>query len=148
MSRLSKSAPALGALLLMSSVATAQRGTASKAVTPKPEDTEVWTPVPKIITPGRTNADPTSDAIILFDGKNANEWVSARDGSPAGWSVANGVMTVVKPAGDIKTKRSFTNYQLHIEWRIPEGITGSGQARGNSGVYLAAVDSGGYEIQV
>src|SRR6185369_13184133 len=46
--------------------------------------------------------------------------------------------------------RSFTNYQLHIEWRIPEVITGSGQARGNSGVFLASTGPGdmGYEPQV
>ena len=52
--------------------------------------------------------------------------------------------------GDIETKRSFKDYQLHIEWRIPENITGSGQARGNSGVFLASTGTGdaGYELQV
>jgi hypothetical protein len=56
---------------------------------------------------------------------------------------------VNKAAGDIETKRTFRNYQLHIEWRIPENITGSGQARGNSGVYLASVDAEtGYELQI
>ena len=50
----------------------------------------------------------------------------------------------------IETKRSFTDYQLHIEWRIPVGITGTGQARGNSGVFLASTGAGdaGYELQV
>ena len=46
------------------------------------------------------------------------------------------------------TKRSFTNYQLHVEWRIPENVTGSDQARGNSGVYLAWANGDGYELQV
>jgi len=115
---------------------------------PRPEDTEVWTPVPKVVTPGVTNEAAPSDAIVLFDGRNLNEWVSANDGSPAKWSVANGVMTVNKPSGDIQTKRRFTDYQLHIEWKIPADITGEGQARGNSGVYLAMTDSGGYELQV
>jgi 3-keto-disaccharide hydrolase len=114
----------------------------------KPEDTEIWKPVPRIVTPGRANADPSSDAIVLFDGKNADEWLTAADNSPAKWKVANGVLTVVKSAGDIRTKRSFTNYQLHIEWRIPENVTGKDQARGNSGVYLAAVRNFGYELQV
>jgi hypothetical protein len=115
---------------------------------PKPSDTEVWKPVPAIITPGRTDADAPSDAIVLFDGKNLDAWVSARDSSPARWTVANGVVTVVKAAGDIRTKRSFTNYQLHIEWRIPENVTGRDQERGNSGVYLAYVNGEGYELQV
>ncbi len=115
---------------------------------PRPEDTEVWTPVPRVVTPGRTDDAPPSDAIVLFDGRNLNEWVAANDHSPAKWRVANGVMTVNKPSGDIETKRKFADYQLHIEWKIPAGITGEGQARGNSGVYLAMADSGGYELQV
>jgi hypothetical protein len=115
---------------------------------PRPEDTEVWTPVPKTVTPGSTDDAPPSDAIVLFNGRGLDEWVSADDGTPAKWTVANGVMTVNKPSGDIETRRKFTDYQLHIEWRIPAGITGEGQARGNSGVYLAMTDSGGYELQV
>jgi hypothetical protein len=116
----------------------------------KPEDTEQWTPVPKIITPGATNDAAPSDAIVLFDGRNLDQWVSSRDGSPARWNVADGVMTVNKPTGNIQTKRSFNNYQLHLEWRIPQGITGSGQARGNSGLFLAAngTGDGGYELQI
>jgi len=116
-----------------------------------PADTEVWEPVPKIVTPGpATTTAPPSDAVVLFDGTNLNEWVSPKDKSPAGWTVANGVMTVNKKAGNIETKRSFRNYQLHIEWRIPENITGKDQARGNSGVFLASIGAGdaGYELQV
>jgi hypothetical protein len=125
----------------------------SQATTPpaaKPADTEVWEPEPKIVTPGATCGAPPSDAIVLFDGKNLDEWVSAKDKSPAQWIVADGVMTVAKSAGNIETKRSFKDYQLHVEWRIPENITGSGQARGNSGVFLASTGPGdaGYELQV
>jgi hypothetical protein len=117
---------------------------------PKPEDTEVWQPEPKVVTPGATCGAAPSDAIILFDGKNLDQWVSAQDKSPAKWTVANGVLTVNKAVGNIETKRSFKNYQLHIEWRIPENVTGSGQLRGNSGVFLASTGSGdaGYELQV
>jgi hypothetical protein len=115
---------------------------------PRPQDTEVWTPVPKVVTPGSVDAAAPSDAIVLFDGTNLDEWVSARDGSAAGWTVANGIVTVNKPSGDIRTKRSFGNYQLHIEWMIPAGITGEGQERGNSGVFLASTPVGGYELQV
>ena len=117
---------------------------------PRPEDTEVWTPVPRIVTPGRSDGAPPSDALVLFDGRNLDEWVSVKDHSPAQWTVANGALTVNKSTGNIETKRSFSNYQLHIEWRIPEGITGSGQARGNSGIFLASTGPGdeGYEIQI
>ena len=87
---------------------------------------------------------------VLLGKGGLDEWVLAKDGSPATWPVSDGVATVDKKVGGIKTKRSFTNYQLHIEWRIPEGITGSGQARGNSGVFLASTGAGdmGYELQV
>ena len=118
----------------------------------KPEDTEVWSPEPKVVTPGVSCAEPPSDAIILFDGKNEDEWVSAEDHSPAQWVVHDGIMTVKKGSGggNIETKHKFKDYQLHVEFRIPENITGSGQARGNSGVFLASTGPGddGYELQV
>jgi hypothetical protein len=117
---------------------------------PKPEDTEVYSPVPPVVTPGRAPTAPPSDAIVLFDGHDLEQWVSVSDHSPAHWIVSGGVLMVNKAAGNIETKRSFTNYQLHLEWRIPKGITGTGQARGNSGVFLASTGAGdaGYEIQV
>jgi hypothetical protein len=116
----------------------------------KPEDTEIWEPVPAVVTPGATATAPPSDAIILFDGSNENEWVSAQDHTPATWVVHDGILTVNKSDGNIETKRAFKNYQLHIEFRIPADITGTGQARGNSGVFLASLGPGdaGYELQV
>ncbi len=73
-----------------------------------------------------------------------------RDKQPAGWTVADGVLTVNKAAGNIETKRSFRNYQLHLEWRVPANVTGSGQGRGNSGVFLASTGpaDAGYELQI
>ena len=124
-------------------------GTALSAQQPKPERTEVWQPVPPVVTPGADCNAPPSDAIILFDGKNLDEWVSAADKSPPKWIVANGGVTVNKASGDIETKRKFRNYQLHLEWSVPENITGSGQARGNSGLYLASLGPDeGYELQI
>lgn len=110
-----------------------------------PEMTEFWTPQPKIIKPGdiKTNSAP-SDAIVLFDGKDLSEWKSARDGGPALWDVHDGVFTVRKEAGDIVTKEKFGSFQLHIEWCVPEGITGESQGRGNSGVFLQEM----YEVQI
>ncbi len=128
-------------------------GAAGASGAPRHEDTEYYEPVPKVVTPGATDAAPPSDAIVLFDGKNLDEWVTNRDKSPAKWTVADGILTVKKGpegGGNIETKRTFKNYQLHIEWRIPENITGSDQARGNSGVFLASTGGGdaGYELQV
>ncbi|HVU46216.1 MAG TPA: DUF1080 domain-containing protein [Terracidiphilus sp.] len=137
----------MAALLSVAALLSAQ-----ETAKPRPEDTEVYQPVPPIVTPGTTNADPPSDAIVLFDGKNLDEWVSAQDHTPAQWFVAKGVMTVnkAKGVGNIETKRRFHDYQLHIEWKEPADITGSGQARGNSGVFLASLGPGddGYELQV
>ena len=116
-----------------------------------PKATEVWEPVPKVVTPGTTTNDKPDDAIVLFDGKDLNEWVSTNDpAKPAGWTVSDGIITVKKGTGNIQTKRTFTDYQLHLEWRIPEVIHGEGQARGNSGLFLAATGPGdeGYEIQI
>jgi hypothetical protein len=128
----------------------AQPDAAAAARAAEAKKTEVWEPVPPIVTPGKTNSDAPSDAIVLFDGTNLDQWVSDKDKTPAGWTVENGVMTVRKSAGNIETKRTFKNYQLHLEWRIPEGITGSDQARGNSGLFLASTGPGddGYELQI
>ena len=138
-------------LLFVTLAATALAQQPEPKPAPKPEDTEVWQPEPKVVTPGATCAAAPSDATILFDGKNLDEWVSAQDRSaPAKWTVAAGILTVDKPAGNIETKRTFKNYQLHIEWKVPENVTGSGQLRGNSGVFLASTGTGdaGYELQV
>ncbi len=108
------------------------------AQAPTPKDTEQWTPVPAVVTPGATSAAAPSDAIVLFDGKGLDQWVSAKDKSPAKWTVADGALTVSKQAGNIEPRRSFRNYQLHLEWRVPENVTGSGQGRGNSGVFPQA----------
>lgn len=141
-----KHIPILSAVIIISSTIAAQENAKGD-----PKATEVWSPEPKIVTPGKTNVDAPSDAIILFNGNNLDEWVSVNDSTkPAMWAVSDGMVTVKKGTGHIQTKRKFMDYQLHIEWKIPENITGSNQARGNSGVFLASTGPGdlGYEIQV
>jgi len=115
----------------------------------RPGMSEYWTPQPKIVAPGNTTSNAfisaPSDAIILFDGKDLSQWKSAsRGGGEAKWIVHDGVFTVDKSTGDILTKQEFSDFQLHIEWRVPVDITGENQARGNSGVFLQDK----YEIQI
>lgn len=109
-----------------------------------PKVTEFYDLKPVKITPGATNSDAPSDAIVLFNGKDAGEWVAAKDGSAPKWDVKDGAMTVSKGGGDVKTKREFRDFQLHIEWRTPSEIVGEGQGRGNSGIFLQGL----YELQV
>lgn len=114
-----------------------------------PKDTEAWAPEPRRAVPASLAAAP-SDAVVLFDGKDLGEWVSAgAPARPAGWTVADGAFTVRGGSGDIQTRRTFTDYQIHLEWRVPAGLPGSGQGRGNSGLFLASsANGGGYEIQI
>jgi hypothetical protein len=106
--------------------------------------TEKWAPIPKSVNPGPYAGvvAPPSDAIVLFNGKDLSKW-KGKDGD-AKWKVENGTFTVAKGTGDIETKQTFEDYQLHIEWLIPQDIQGQSQARGNSGVFMQGI----YEVQV
>ncbi len=95
----------------------------------------VW-PEPKTIDPGPPGGPP-SDAVVLFDGKDLSAWVGAEK-----WEVNDGVATV--RGGSARTKQEFGDCQIHLEWASPEKVSGSGQGRGNSGVYIM----GKYEIQI
>lgn len=109
----------------------------------KPEETEVWEPVPEIVRPGSYDRLPPSDAIVLL-GEDLSAWESM-DGKEVGWIVEEGIATVKPGEGDIRTKQSFGSVQLHVEWRTPAAIEEQkGQGRGNSGVFLQTF----YEVQV
>jgi hypothetical protein len=116
---------------------------------PEPEKmtpgmTEIWEPEVKIIQPGAKDSEAPSDAIVLFNGGDINpEWTD-NQGNPSKWIVKDGALFSVRGAGIIKSKRKFSNFQLHIEWRTPSEITGESQGRGNSGVFLQEL----YEVQV
>lgn len=109
----------------------------------QPQDTEFYTPVLRTVTTSENKAP--SDAIVLFDGSNLNQWVSSNNvKEQAPWKVQNAVLTSTPKTGNIQTKENFEDFQLHVEWKSPEVIKGEGQGRGNSGIFL----QGQYEVQV
>jgi len=133
-------APLAMALGLVSVVACAQ--VKEKEPWEQAMETEVWEPVPPVVVaePGL----PPSDAIVLFDGKDLKQWQSL-DGSPAKWKLVDGAVEVAPKTGDIKTRESFCDLQLHVEWMSPTDTEGrEGQGRGNSGIFLQER----YEVQV
>jgi hypothetical protein len=105
-------------------------------------------PAPPVATPGTPSTQerpglPPSDATVLFDGKDLSKWESAK-GGPAQWRVVDGAIEVAPGKGDIHTRQSFGDCQLHVEWAEPDPPKRSDQNRGNSGVYLMSK----YELQV
>ena len=115
-----------------------------------PESSELWNPVPRIVTPyaspevKSTTTTAPSDAIVLFDGKDFSKWKSSLANGKIEWTIADGAMTVKPGSKDIETIQQFDDYQLHIEFRTPAEVKGTGQGRGNSGIFM----QGKYELQV
>ena len=113
-----------------------------------PKITEYYAPEVPVVDASSfvPEAGVPEKAVALFNGKDLSKWQTDNDsGSPAGWTVnRDGSMTVNKKAGSIRTKDEFGSYHIHLEWKVPVGIQGSSQARGNSGVFLNSL----YEVQV
>ena len=112
----------------------------------KPEMTEIWRPEVPIINPGEKYGDAPSDAIVLFDGSNLDQWKSKNNPeAPAKWEIINNdYMEVVPGSGDIMTKMKFGDCQLHLEFSAPDIVESQGQGRGNSGVFFQQR----YELQI
>ena len=115
----------------------------------KPQQTEFYEPKVRKVDAAKQIGNAPSDAIVLFDGKNFDQWEradSAVHGSPVGWKInGDGSMTIVPRTRNIRTKQEFGSFQLHVEWKSPiEPASRQGQGRGNSGIFL----QGKYEVQV
>jgi hypothetical protein len=95
----------------------------------------VW-PEPPVVDPG-TEGAPPSDAVVLFDGQSLDSWEGGNK-----WKIDSGIATAA--GGGITTKQKFGDCQVHVEFATPDEVKGSGQGRGNSGIYLM----GRYEVQV
>jgi hypothetical protein len=100
-------------------------------------------PRPPVVTPGATPGQPPSDAIVLFNGKDLSKW-QEQQGGRQNWVVRDGYVECVPRKGDLITRDSFGDVQLHIEWASPKEKDGDGQNRGNSGVIFMKR----YEVQV
>lgn len=104
-------------------------------------------PRPAMVTPGKSDSLPPSDAIVLFDGTDLSNWChrgGADELFEPEWKIVDGCLEVEPRSGSLYTIESYASCQLHIEWMIPEGTTGVGQGRGNSGIKLMER----FEVQV
>ena len=95
---------------------------------------------PRIVTPAARIGDAPSDATVLFDGTDLSRWTPTKQA----WKVENGYVEVVPNSGDLKSKATFGDVQLHVEWAAPAQVLGDSQNRGNSGIFLHGL----YEVQV
>ncbi|WP_228852499.1 3-keto-disaccharide hydrolase [Aegicerativicinus sediminis] len=125
-----------------------EQTTVTETITEKepttPEQTEYYSPKPPVVSINPETGIP-SDAIILFDGSNFEQWVSTNDSTEVKWDLnSDGSMTVKDQTGNIQTKRNFGDIQLHVEWRSNPDSKGSNQSKSNSGIFL----QGKYELQV
>jgi hypothetical protein len=100
-------------------------------------------PHPPVVTPGANAGAPPSDAVVLFDGKDLSHWTQ-HGRADVKWPVHDGYFEVGPGTGDLVSREQFGDAQIHIEWSELPDVSGTGQDRGNSGVYLM----GRYEVQV
>lgn len=105
------------------------------------KDLKVAKPEDKLDVPP---VGPPAGAIILFDGKNLDEWVSVDGKAAARWKQVDGGAVQVQGGGIMTRQRFDGHFLLHLEFRVPYMPKATGQGRGNSGVYL----QGRYEVQV
>ncbi|UCG49861.1 MAG: DUF1080 domain-containing protein, partial [Phycisphaerales bacterium] len=85
-----------------------------------------------------------AEAIMLFGGADFSHWTTGSD-KPIGWKLIGDTMKISAKSGSIMTKRDFTDFKMHLEFKSPQmppSVKGHGQ--GNSGVYIQRR----YELQI
>ena len=80
--------------------------------------------------------ESSTERVLLFNGKDLNNWAfTLRDPSVDAsqvFTVQNNVIHITgNPFGYMRTKESFSDYTLHVEWRYPGELS-------NSGVFIHA----------
>ncbi len=119
-------------VLLFTSLTRAQYGPLDGLTIDKPEDKEDAKPVPA-----------PEGAMVLFNGKDVDNWTDRDGKAPSKFKVVDGVLQV--NGGDSCTKEQLSgDYKLHLEFRVPYEPNNHDQGRGNSGVYLQSH----WEVQV
>ncbi|MCC7009836.1 MAG: DUF1080 domain-containing protein [Acidobacteria bacterium] len=103
-------------------------------------------PRPRVVTPGAAPGAPPSDAIVLFDGTDLSKWAQTVNGQlvDTKWPIHDGYFETGAGSGSMRTRESFGDVQLHLEFATPSPGRGASQDRGNSGVIFM----GRYEVQV
>lgn len=142
-------------IILLSFLAGLSALDASRFLGDPPDEHHPWAvhdinrPQPPLVVPGESCGDPPSDAVVLYDGTiaSAENWEHVRpdDKRKNDWVFTDGHMQAVRGSGYIASKQEFGDCQLHVEWAAPLEVQGSGQGRGNSGVFLM---DGMVEVQV
>ncbi len=138
--------PALVSLLTLTALAPLVRAQTNQDRAPEHpwKQHDIRRPRPQPVAPAESIASkPPADALILFDGSNLDAWRGTKEG-PVPWHIIDGALVSEPGAGQIETKQSFGDIQLHVEWAAPSEPHGVGQDRGNSGVFLMNQ----FEIQV
>ena len=79
----------------------------------------------------KTSKHPEKDVIQLFNGKDLSDWVFMLKDPAVDplkvFTVQNGIIHITgAPFGYMRTKRSYSEYKLHAEWRWPSEATNSG----------------------
>ncbi len=103
-------------------------------------------PYPTEVIPGATPGAPPSDAVVLFDGKDMSHWMQVKSGKPTDpkWPMVGDHFDVGPGTGNLVSREKFGDCQLHLEWRERADVDGTGQGRGNSGIYMMSR----YEVQI